>query len=61
MSIDIVRERVSVLMKRDEKGRTGVFIKRVLASDESFEEVLRKLEVRNPAVRKIIKTRGLII
>ena len=61
VSIDIVNERIAVLTKRDERGRTGVFLKRSLAPDESFESVLRELESRNPAVRRIIKMRGLII
>ena len=61
VSIDIIRERVSVLTKRDEKGRTGVFLKRILSPDESFEMVLRELENTNPMVRRLIKSRGLVI
>jgi len=61
VSIDTIKERISVLVKRDEKGRTGVFLKKVLAHDESFENVLRELESSNPAVRRLIKIRGLII
>jgi len=61
VSIDIIKERVAVLRKRDEKGRTGVFLKRVLSPDESIESVIRELENKNHIVRKIIKKRGLVI
>jgi len=40
VSIDIVEERKSILSKRCEKGRTGVFFKRVLSPIETFEDVL---------------------
>ena len=45
-------DRVRALTRRDEVGRTGVFLKRELGPDECFEEVLRRLADRNPAVRK---------
>ncbi|MHA1616124.1 MAG: nucleotidyltransferase domain-containing protein [Candidatus Njordarchaeales archaeon] len=61
ISIDIVKERIYVLTRRDQIGRTGVFIKRVLSPDESFDTVLRELESKNPAVRRLIKSRGVII
>ncbi|MHA1590247.1 MAG: nucleotidyltransferase domain-containing protein [Candidatus Njordarchaeales archaeon] len=61
VSLDIIKERIYVLRRRDEIGRTGTFIRRVLHPDESFDGVLRELESKNPAVRRLIKSRGLII
>ncbi len=61
VSIDIVKERIRVLSKRDEKGRTGVFVKRVLLPDEFVDEVLRKLIRSNPKLRNLIKKRGLLV
>ncbi|MCS7363889.1 MAG: nucleotidyltransferase domain-containing protein [archaeon GB-1867-035] len=52
VSIDIVNERVRVLTRRDEIGRTGVYLKRILTKNESFEEVLKKLVDQNPAIRR---------
>jgi len=43
ISIDTVLERVKVLTRRDEHGRTGVFLKYYLGSNESFEEAINRL------------------
>ncbi|OYT47531.1 MAG: DNA polymerase subunit beta [Desulfurococcales archaeon ex4484_42] len=43
VSIDTVLERVKVLTRRDEHGRTGVFLKYHLRSNESFEEAIDRL------------------
>ncbi len=61
ISIETVLEREKILTRRDAKGRTGVFIKRILARDESFDEVIRELIDKNPAVRNLIRRRGLVI
>jgi predicted nucleotidyltransferase len=55
VSAETVLDRVHALMKRDKVGRTGVFIKKQLASDETFEMVLKKLADENPAVRRRMK------
>jgi predicted nucleotidyltransferase len=52
ISAETVLDRVHTLLKRDEVGRTGVFIKRELTADETFEMVLKKLAEENPAVRR---------
>lgn len=52
ISVDIVRERVRTLLRRDKVGRTGVFIKRELSPSENFEEALRKLSREIPTIRK---------
>jgi len=59
VSADTVLDRVHALLKRDEVGRTGVFIKMELASDETFEMALKKLANKNPAVRRRWKEYGL--
>ena len=55
VSAETVLDRVHALLKRDEVGRTGVFVKRELAPDETFERVVKKLADENPAVRRRMK------
>ena|SRR3972149_1179748 len=55
VSAETVLDRVHALLKRDEVGRTGVFIKKELAPDETFEMALKKLAELNPAVRRRMK------
>jgi predicted nucleotidyltransferase len=52
ISTETVLDRVHALLKRDTVGRTGVFIKKELSSDETFEGSLKKLVESNPAVRR---------
>ncbi len=49
---ETVLDRVHALMKRDTVGRTGVFVKRELAADDTFELALKKVSDLNPAVRR---------
>ncbi len=55
VSLNTVLDRVHALLRRDKVGRTGVFIERELAPDETFELVLKKLADQNPAVRRRLK------
>jgi len=55
VSVETVLDRVHALLRRDEVGRTGVFIKRELGPDETFEMVLQRLVDENPAVRRRLK------
>ncbi len=55
VSLNTVLDRVRALLRRDEVGRTGVFIKRELAPDETFEQAMKKLADKNPAVRRRLK------
>jgi len=55
VSLHTVLDRVHALLRRDEVGRTGVFIERELSPDETFELVLKKLADQNPAVRRRLK------
>lgn len=59
VSAETVWDRVHALLKRDEVGRTGVFIKMELAADETFEMALKKLADENPAVRRRWEKYGL--
>jgi len=58
VSAETVLDRVRALVRRDEVGRTGVFIKKELTTDETFELVLKKLAELNPAVRRRIRGTG---
>ncbi|MFQ6130286.1 MAG: nucleotidyltransferase domain-containing protein [Candidatus Hadarchaeaceae archaeon] len=55
--IEIVRERVQVLTRREGVGRTGIFIKRALMPDENFEEVFKRLVQSHPEVKVRLKER----
>lgn len=52
VSLDIVEERVQVLERRDEIGRTGVFLERELTPDENFEAVWKEIVENNSEVRQ---------
>jgi len=58
VSLETVYDRVHALLRRDEVGRTGVFVERELSSDETFEMVLQKLADENPAVRRRLRLYG---
>jgi predicted nucleotidyltransferase len=55
--IDIVVERIRVLERRREIGRTGTFLQCRVPPDESFESTLLKISKKNPAVRKLVDSR----
>jgi len=55
VAVETVLDRVHALTKRDAVGRTGVFVKRALDSDETFELALKRLADENPAVRRRLK------
>ncbi|MFX1328068.1 MAG: nucleotidyltransferase domain-containing protein [Promethearchaeota archaeon] len=52
INIEILNERIKVLLRREKYGRTGVFLKRQLHMDESIEEALKKLAKKKSIVRK---------
>ena len=52
VSKKIVQERLKVLIRRDEVGRTGVYLKRQLAPDDTFEALLKRISDRDPVVRR---------
>jgi hypothetical protein len=55
VAVETVLDRVHALTKRDAVGRTGVFVKKELDSDETFELALKRLADENPAVRRRLK------
>lgn len=58
VSIAIAQERVRVLKRREDVGRTGVYLTRPLSEDESFETVAKSLKDSDPAIRRTIGRRG---
>jgi len=48
----IVEERMRVLRRRADVGRTGIYLERRLAPDEGFEQVLAGLMYEDPALRR---------
>ena len=56
ISVETVSDRVRALMKRDAVGRTGVFVKKELSPDETFEQALMHLTEENPAVRRKLRS-----
>jgi len=55
VGLKIVEERVKILMRRDEVGRTGVYLKRQLSPEETFEAVLKHISDRDPVVRRRVQ------
>jgi len=56
ISVETVLDRVHALLRRNEVGRTGVFIEKELSADETFEMALKRLADQNPAVRRRLKS-----
>jgi len=56
ISVRTVLDRVRTLRRREKIGRTGVFLKRPLAPEESFGEVFQQLSSQKPAVRRRLRT-----
>ncbi|MFX1235622.1 MAG: DNA polymerase subunit beta [Promethearchaeota archaeon] len=50
--LNTINERIGVLVKREKYGKTGVFLKKAIALQESTEDALRKLSNRKSIVRK---------
>jgi predicted nucleotidyltransferase len=57
VSVDIAKERVRVLRRRDSVGRTGVYQTHALQDNENFEEVAKKLHDSDPALRRTVEKR----
>ena len=52
VSLNTVLDRVRALLRRDKIGRTGVFIEKEVTPDETFEQAMKKIVDKNPAVRR---------
>jgi predicted nucleotidyltransferase len=57
VSTEIVMQRVRVLSRRKQIGRTGIVFSVDLAEDEVFEEVLERAAMSNPIVRRRLRKR----
>ncbi len=58
ITMDVIEERVRILKRRGEIGRTGVFIDVSLHPDESIERKLREIAGKNPLIKSELKRRG---
>ncbi|MEM0355544.1 MAG: nucleotidyltransferase domain-containing protein [Desulfurococcaceae archaeon] len=57
ISIETVYERVSVLSRRDEIGRTGIFVEYMLNPEETFEEALENILKKHSIIKESLKDR----
>lgn len=55
ISPETVYDRVHALLRRNNVGRTGVFIERTLSSEETFEMAVKRLADTKPEVRRRLK------
>lgn len=55
ISTQTVLNRVNILNKRKKIGKTGVFIKKQIAPDQTFEMELQRIANQNPAVRRRLR------
>ena len=51
VSVDVVKDRVSALTRRDERGRTGLYLRLEIPAWESPEEAIARVAKRVPALR----------
>ncbi len=58
VGLEIVLERIRVLERRRDVGRTGVFLLHSVPPGESFESELKEIAKKKPAVRKLIEDRS---
>ncbi len=59
ISLDTVIERVRVLTRRDEHGRTGVYFKEEFSGDTPVEEVIRRICKKPGTIRRIFAENAL--
>jgi len=52
VGINLINERIRVLLRREKLGKTGVFLKRSIGVGETTELVLKQLSNKNTIVRK---------
>jgi uncharacterized protein len=58
VSVLIVNERARVLTRRDNVGRTGIYLRIPVRDGQSFEEVYRARLYSDPAVRRTLRNRS---
>ncbi|MDI9646483.1 MAG: nucleotidyltransferase domain-containing protein [Archaeoglobales archaeon] len=54
ISVETVQERIRVLTRRKEVGRTGLFLSETIPIEDSFESALLDIATKNPAIRRRI-------
>jgi hypothetical protein len=59
VGMEILNERTRVLSRRDEVGRTGIYLKEELREGETFEERLKETASRDPSLRRLMQQRGM--
>ncbi len=59
VGLDLINERIRVLKRRDEIGRTGIYFKVELNEDENFEEKLKERATKDPSLRRLLSQRGM--
>jgi predicted nucleotidyltransferase len=59
VSTEIVKERIRVLSRRDEIGRTGIYYKQELNEAESFEGKFRERILEDPNLKRLVQQRGM--
>jgi hypothetical protein len=55
VSQQMIDRRIRILTQRDKKGRTGVFLRKILHPSENIEEKLREIARTNSLVRRRLK------
>lgn len=55
IGVTVVLDRVRTLRRRERVGRTGVYIKQILAPDQSFGDAFQQLARRRPAMRRRLR------
>jgi predicted nucleotidyltransferase len=58
VGMEIIAERIRVLKRRDEIGRTGIYYKEELADGDSFEGRLSERLAKDPSLRRLMQHRG---
>jgi predicted nucleotidyltransferase len=58
ISLETIMERIRVLKRRDEIGRSGIYFRKELSDNETFEEVLKNRIERDPSLKRLISKRG---
>lgn len=55
VGVEIVKERVNVLTRRSQLGRTGIILSVSLGENDVFEEVLKRVADSNPILRRRLR------
>lgn len=59
VNVEIVKERIRVLTRRDEIGRTGIYYKEELGEGDSFEGKFIERISKDPNLKRLVQQRGM--